>query len=378
LRVKAFSALLQSAAMTTKSLPVLPSRESGGDPSANLYANFPSGWFVLSLSNELRRGELRTRRLAGRDVVLFRTESGQAAAVDPYCPHMGAHLGKGGCVQGESIVCPFHAFRFAPDGKCVATGYTSPPPPKMRVPSYPVRETHGLVLVWLGTAGEQPTFDVPDIDTEGWMEPAYETYSLRGHPQETSENSVDLGHLAVVHGYKDVKVVRELRTDPGHLSVKYSMLRPYIQELGFLGDFYTEFFINVIGLGYSRVEVDVPQLGMRTRHFVFATPTDTERLELKIGFAHEKIGKHTKGLPRALSALPRAVADRVIRRLGMKAYSHDVLQDFDIWNNKRYVHPPQLAVGDGPIGAYRRWAKQFYPLLNPPTSNPAMGDAAAE
>jgi len=155
------------------------------------------------------------------------------------------------------------------------------------------------------------------------------------------------------------------------------MLRPYIQELGFLGDFYTEFFINVIGLGYSRVEVDVPMLGMRTRHLVFATPTDTERLELTIGFAHEKIGKNTK-LPRALAALPFAVADRVIRRLGMRAYSHDVLQDFDIWNNKRYVHPPQLAVGDGPIGAYRRWAKQFYPLLVPPAAGSPDVDAAAE
>jgi phenylpropionate dioxygenase-like ring-hydroxylating dioxygenase large terminal subunit len=365
--------------MPTKSLPVLPSREAV-DPSANLYANFPSGWFMLSLSRDLKRGQVRTRRLAGRDVVVFRTESGQAAAVDPYCPHMGAHLGKGGCVKGESVVCPFHAFRFAPDGKCVATGYEgSPPPPKMRVASYPVRETHGLVLVWLGTAGEQPTFEIPDIDTDGWMEPAYETYTLRGHPQETSENSVDFGHLAIVHGYKSVKVLRELRTDPGHLSVQYAMDRPYIQELGFLGDLYAEFFINVIGLGYSRVEVEVPHLGLRTRHLVFATPTDTEKLELTLGFAHRRVGASTK-LPRALAALPLEVANRVIRRLGMRAYVHDVLQDFDIWNNKRYVHPPQLAVGDGPIGAYRRWAKQFYPLLRGPAaaSTGSETEAAAD
>jgi hypothetical protein len=43
---------------------------------------------------------------------------------------------------------------------------------------------------------------------------------------------------------------------------------------------------------------------------------------------------------------------------------HDVKQDFHIWQNKRYVHPPQLAVGDGPIGAYRRWCKQFYPSVD--------------
>ncbi|MER6304129.1 (2Fe-2S)-binding protein, partial [Kitasatospora sp. NPDC001539] len=28
---------------------------------------------------------------------------------------------------------------------------------------------------------------------------------------------------------------------------------------------------------------------------------------------------------------------------------------------KRYVSPPRLAAGDGPIGAMRHWARQFYP-----------------
>lgn len=338
--------------------------------------SIPIGWYAISWSNELRRGEVKPVTAFARELVLFRTRSGKAVVQDPYCPHMGAHLGKGGCVKGESIVCPFHAFRFAPDGKCIATGYDSPPPPKMRVPSYPVHETHGLVLVWLGTAGEAPTFRIPEVDTDGWMEPVFKSYVLRGHPQETSENSVDFGHLAVVHGYKNVKVLRELRTDPGHLSVQYAMDRPYIQEIAGLGDIYAEFFINVIGLGYSRVEVEVPRFGLRTRHLVFATPTDTEKLDLTIGFTHKRVG-HGSALPRALTRLPLGILNRAIMAAGMKAFSHDVEQDFDIWNNKRYVHPPQLAVGDGPIGAYRRWAKQFYPLLRPPPSSD-VGDAAAE
>jgi nitrite reductase/ring-hydroxylating ferredoxin subunit len=358
---------------TQKSLPVVSAREI--DPSANLYAHFPSGWFMLSLSRDLRVGEVKTKRLAGRDVVLFRTESGAAAAVDPYCPHLGAHLGHGGCVKGETIECPFHQFRFAADGKCVATGYGTPAPPKLRAPSYPVHETHGLVLVWLGTAGEAPAFTIPELDTTGWIEPAYRTYSLRGHPQETSENSVDFGHLGIVHGYKDVKVLRELRTDPGHLSVQYSMLRPFIQELPFLGDLYAEFFINVIGLGYSRVEVEVPRFGLRSRHVVFATPADREQLELTIGYSHREFAGAFD------NAVMRTIVrgfDRVIRRLAMRAYRHDVEQDFEIWKNKRYVHPPQLAVGDGPIGTYRRWCKQFYPLLAAPTQASETGDAAAE
>ena len=35
-------------------------------------------------------------------------------------------------------------------------------------------------------------------------------------------------------------------------------------------------------------------------------------------------------------------------------------QEHPIWENKIYVHPPVLVDGDGPIGVFRRWAKQFY------------------
>ncbi len=35
--------------------------------------------------------------------------------------------------------------------------------------------------------------------------------------------------------------------------------------------------------------------------------------------------------------------------------------DFPIWSTKKYVSPPRLAPGDGPIGAMRHWARQFYP-----------------
>jgi len=35
-------------------------------------------------------------------------------------------------------------------------------------------------------------------------------------------------------------------------------------------------------------------------------------------------------------------------------------QDIPIWENKRYVNPPLLCDGDGPIGMFRKWARQFY------------------
>jgi len=47
-------------------------------------------------------------------------------------------------------------------------------------------------------------------------------------------------------------------------------------------------------------------------------------------------------------------------RLIMNGFVHDTKQDFPIWENKLYTSPPALARGDGPIGKYRLWARQFY------------------
>ena len=53
----------------------------------------PFGWFVVSYANELKIGDVKAVRYFGQDQVLFRGESGKAAMLDAYCPHLGAHLG---------------------------------------------------------------------------------------------------------------------------------------------------------------------------------------------------------------------------------------------------------------------------------------------
>jgi nitrite reductase/ring-hydroxylating ferredoxin subunit len=86
---------------------------------------YPDGWFAACFSSELPPGSVLSRKLCDRDVIVFRTEAGVPAIVDAHCPHMGAHMGVGGRVEGEAIRCPFHGFRFAPDGACVSTPYGS-------------------------------------------------------------------------------------------------------------------------------------------------------------------------------------------------------------------------------------------------------------
>ncbi|MBA17767.1 MAG: Rieske (2Fe-2S) protein, partial [Sphingomonas sp.] len=69
--------------------------------------SIPFGWFGVGYSNELAVGEVRPVHYFGRELVLFRNENGEAGLLDAYCPHLGAHLGHGGKVEGDSIRCPF-------------------------------------------------------------------------------------------------------------------------------------------------------------------------------------------------------------------------------------------------------------------------------
>jgi hypothetical protein len=66
------------------------------------------GYERVTADAPLAPGQLRTQAFMGREVVLFRGEDGVPALMDAYCPHMGAHMGKGGKVCGSALRCPFH------------------------------------------------------------------------------------------------------------------------------------------------------------------------------------------------------------------------------------------------------------------------------
>jgi len=332
---------------------------------------FPDGWYCVSWSDDLAAGDVQARTLFGQEVVLFRTESGEAVLMGAYCPHLGAHLGHGGTVEGETLRCPFHGFEFDRTGECTKTAYGSPPPRNCKTKIWPVREHDGVVLAWHAGEGAEPWFEVPRWDDapfgrvhgHTWME-------LASHPQETTENSVDFGHFAVVHGYSDTDTLKPLKLDGPYLTAQYQLGRtnPFLGRFG--PKLKASFEVHVWGLGYSLVEVEVPAMGMRLRHYVLPTPTDGTNIELRVGVAIHRLESANKILP-GLGLLPEAFLRELIGRTTIKEYASDVHDDFDVWKNKVYVHPPLLAQGDGPITKYRRWCRQFYPELRKPRKDKA-------
>jgi nitrite reductase/ring-hydroxylating ferredoxin subunit len=320
---------------------------------------FPTGWFAVGFSHELLSGGLLLRQFMGRELVVFRTQSGKAIAIDAYCPHMGAHFAHGGTVEGEIIRCPFHGFCFDQFGECVATGYGTKPPPTAQVRTWPLHEVNGMIMVYHDNHEIEPTWRVPAFDNDGWTSSRSSIWRLRTHPQESTENSVDIGHFSYIHGYQDVEVLSDLLTDGPHLNTQYAITRP----AGIFGKtrqgIRAEFEIHIYGLGYSLVEVYIPSYGLRTRHVICATSVEHELMEMRVAVSIQKITKPQRIHP-LLLLVPRALINRLILPFTFKSFAHDLQQDFVIWEHKRFIQPPALAAGDGPIGKYRTWARQFY------------------
>jgi len=314
------------------------------------FTSLPSGWYAVAYSHELKSGRALARHYFGRDFILFRTDRGEVHATSAYCPHLGAHLGDAR-VEGDELRCAFHGFRFNGEGHCVGTAYGSKAPPKARLDTFEAREMNGVVLVWHDALGRAPEWEVPKLDLAGWTPVRGVRLELDSHPQETSENSVDFGHFAEVHGFQSPTVTEEAVAEGPVLRAAYAAVKqvglPGLPKFGVEA----RFRVFVHGLGYSVVHGSAPKVGLHFRHLVLSTPVDAGRIHLRIATTTKRV-------------MPGPV-DWLLQGVSLGALYHEVMRDVPIWEHKRYVSKPALAKGDGPIPLYRRWAKQFY--VEPPS-----------
>ena len=112
---------------------------------------YPYGWFMACYSDELAIGEVKPLQYFGRDLVLWRGEDGQPRLIDAYCRHLGAHMGYGGKVDGNNLVCPFHAWAYNEQGCVTDVPYAKRLPPSATKPpatQYKTCEENKAVWFW--------------------------------------------------------------------------------------------------------------------------------------------------------------------------------------------------------------------------------------
>ncbi|MFF5721542.1 aromatic ring-hydroxylating dioxygenase subunit alpha [Streptomyces buecherae] len=310
---------------------------------------YPNGWFAVATSGEVRPGRVLTRRLKGEDVVLYRTTSGRLSVVRPFCPHLGAHLGHGGTVRGDNLVCPFHQFQFDPEGTCVRTAYGTPPP-KARLATLDFREVDDLVFVWSHAEGRAPQWEVETLLGPDYPAPHCTPRSLLAHPQDVLENFVDIGHFGPLHGLS-LSVLGDPVYEGHHLKVAYG-LRPAGAKSGKRYSTLPTMRLTIEGLGAVLVAADDMKFGFDLRARICVTPVDINQSDLRVSVALRPTGAGRRRVARVAATL----APKVFAR----AAAADTKRDAAIWAYSRYQEQPRLAQGDGPIMPFRRWARQFY------------------
>lgn len=332
------------------------------DGERSLLPSYPEGWYLVATAQAVRNSALIEKTWMGEEIVVWYDDEGRVCVAEAYCPHLGSHLGPeaGGRVCEGRLVCPFHGFEFDAAGQCVATPYAAAPR-SARLKTFAAREICGMIFAWWGIGGREPQWDLPEQepDQTGWSRIEIETLRFPGHPQETTENSVDLAHLQYVHGYDHVNGDYPVLVDGPRLESRFDFRtrRKIARFLNFVLDIKAH--VETAGLGYSFVEFEEQGIGMDLRLWILSTPIDGRLIELSIVSQIKEI-KSPKRL-RGLRLLPVAWRAPLINKFVVKSQRDDVLQDVVIWSRKRYLSRPRLCRSDGEIMTYRAYCHQFYP-----------------
>jgi len=95
---------------------------------------YARGWHCLGVADEYRDGKLHSLDVFGTRLVAFSNSQGAISILDAHCPHMGADLSQG-TIENDTVVCPFHHWKYDTSGKCTSGRYMALRPSTLPISS---------------------------------------------------------------------------------------------------------------------------------------------------------------------------------------------------------------------------------------------------
>lgn len=325
--------------------------EAGQNPT-----RFARGWHCLGLVNEFTDGKPHQVKAFGTQLVVFADGDGKPAVLDAYCRHMGGNLAMGEIKDG-SIACPFHDWRWGPDGRCTAIPYAKRIPRKARTAAWPTAVVNDMLFVWNDPEGNPPIADqaIPEIAerNEGeWTDWTWNRIFVEGsNCREIVDNVVDMAHFYYVH-YAFPRYFRNIFE--GHEAWQWmdSTGRPDVNVGTSYGEAESKLFSKAAYFGPSFMitwlESQVSFGSIHTALINCHYPVTSDSFVLQYGVS-------TQLLP----GMDRGQATQLARKFGA-GVEVGFLQDVEIWRHKSRIDNPLLTEQDGPVYQLRRWYEQFY------------------
>ncbi|MDA0824550.1 MAG: aromatic ring-hydroxylating dioxygenase subunit alpha [Proteobacteria bacterium] len=184
-------------------------------------------WYVAAEPGEIATS-LLSRLILGVQVVIGRTESGQAFALEDRCPHRFAPLSLGRVV-GERLQCGYHGAEFNPAGQCVSVPGQANTPSNAHVRSFPVVEKQGYIWIWMGDpelAGDLRSIPACFYrsDDPAWVGGYGHFESLQVNFNLINDNLFDITHAEFVHpesfGAEEMRIYRNAEPGEAYIDQK--------------------------------------------------------------------------------------------------------------------------------------------------------------
>jgi 3-ketosteroid 9alpha-monooxygenase subunit A len=325
--------------------------------TGELPERYARGWHCLGLLDQFRDGKPHAIQAFGTKLVVFQGgENGSLAVLDAYCRHMGGDLTQG-TVKDGNVACPFHDWRWSPEGRCAGIPYAKRVPLRARTRAWTTMEKNGMLFVWNDPEGNPPDaeLEVPTIDAVGsddWSDWIWTTLHIEGsNCREIIDNVSDMAHFYYVHFafptyFKNIF--------EGHVATQYmeSRGRPDIgkgsqyagednmlkSEASYFGPSY---MINWLWNDFKGTTVESILVNC---HY----PIDQNSILLQYGVMAKK-----------LPGVDREMANTIASKFA-RSFKVGFEQDVAIWKNKTRIDNPLLCEEDGPVYQLRRWYEQFY------------------
>ncbi len=185
-------------------------------------------WYPLMKSEQLKSGQVLGQNFLDGRIVLYRDSAGSVRAMTAYCRHMGCDLALAD-LMGDEIRCPFHHWRYGPDGSCThipSLDDDSKIPSRARLFSYPTEERLGLIWVFNGV---EPLYPVPSFEAQ--VDMSNTIYRVFENDEEFradpwwifTTNAFDFQHLRFVHGLEEeFAMLKDIELDVTDHSIGYA------------------------------------------------------------------------------------------------------------------------------------------------------------